>query len=620
MAARRSPHRFLDRGKTPKDFFDDLSTARCRYVVLRWFDGLPNIEPGEDIDILVHDEDVEKVRALLRPTPLSARLLGRASLVRCDVYSASGLTGSSYRGIAYYPPHLAKGILERAVRHPSGAMVPAPLDHFYSLTFHALYHKGLHSGLPVAHPDLQSNPVPEHDYAHTLRRLADEIGISVEIEMDALDDELARAGWRPPIDFMERVRPDDAWIRARVKFLQSDSPTIDGLAVFILRERALDRAGTVDAAADILRHDGFEILAINHLSAELRSVGQRHIRGSNWERGPWALSGGPPAVAIAALDVFPVKPNGRLSKNHPRADNERVFTSKGRIRVSANEPLPAAQKCNIVHSSDNAAEATHHLELLFPDTRDAIAGAASRLLASASARGDVIRRMDRSGRRAIVELIRRADGSIVVRKRFRPGKEEFFRRELKALKALRTVCPDVVPDVLEVGGNYIVLPYYADTRTRLGGRLELPIPVLALRKAFMSAKAFYDHGFVLADFRPHNLIIESRDQIKIIDYEDVYERDANREPSDFFALPMFRPDEFDRCWGRAAGLSLQSLTHDPLWMLYSKRWTLGYANAATSALRKASRNAAKHIERRRQRMALNHARRRVDANKSADGG
>jgi hypothetical protein len=241
-------------------------------------------------------------------------------------------------------------------------------------------------------------------------------------------------------------------------------------------------------------------------------------------------------------------------------------------------------------------------------------------LASASAHGDVIRRMDRSGRRAIVEIIRRADGSLVVRKRFRPGKEEFFRRELKALTALHSVCPDVVPEVLEHGENFIVMPYHADTRTRLGGRLELPIPLPALRKAFVSAKTFFDHGFVLADFRPHNLIIESRDQIKIIDYEDVYERGPNREASDFYALAMFRPDEFDRCWGRAAGLSLQSLNHDPLWKLYSKRWTLGCACAATSALRKAMRNAARHIERRRQRMALNHARRRVDSVKRADSG
>mgnify|MGYP006211368535 CR=1 FL=1 len=105
--------------------------------------------------MLVHDEDVDKVRGLLRPRPLSAKILGRRDLIRCDVYSVSGLRGSSYQGISYYPPHLAEGILERAVRHRSGAMVPSGRDHFYSLAFHALYHKGLRSGLPVSGPGLE---------------------------------------------------------------------------------------------------------------------------------------------------------------------------------------------------------------------------------------------------------------------------------------------------------------------------------------------------------------------------------------------------------------------------------------------------------------------------------
>src|SRR5690606_36542489 len=134
-------------------------------------------------------------------------ILGRKGLIRCDVYSVSGLAGSGYKGIAYYPPHLARAILERAVHHASGAMVPCDRDHFYSLAFHALYHKGLRSGLPVSTPGVQREPAPEHDYTEILRHLADKEGIATEIEMGALDGELARAGWRPPIDFMERVLP-----------------------------------------------------------------------------------------------------------------------------------------------------------------------------------------------------------------------------------------------------------------------------------------------------------------------------------------------------------------------------------------------------------------------------
>ncbi|MFN3744216.1 MAG: hypothetical protein ACK4TL_05870 [Hyphomicrobiaceae bacterium] len=252
-----------------------------------------------------------------------------------------------------------------------------------------------------------------------------------------------------------------------------------------------------------------------------------------------------------------------------------------------------------------------HLDLLFADTRDSILDAAARLTAAAEAPGEVVRRLDRSGRRAIVELIRRSDGSLAVRKRFRPGKEAFFRRELRALTTLGRIFPDVVPAVLESGRNFVVMPYYADVRTRFG----LPMPVWALRKALLSAKAFFDHGFVLRDFRPHNLIIESGHRIKIVDYEDAFERDLDASTAHVGGFEILSPDEFDLYWGRVAGLSLHSLMNDPLWLLYLKRWTFGYAWSALAVLRKVNRHLAKRIDRRRQRMALRHARRRAHASR-----
>ena len=607
-SSKRSSRRFLPRGTSPANFFEALNAIGCRYVVLRWFNALPHLDPGEDIDILVHDEDVDKVRALLTPRPILARLSGRRNLVRCDVYSVSGLVGSAYKGVAYYPPHLAQGILERAEHHPSGAMVPSARDHFYSLAFHALYQKGVRSGLPVANPAISSNSNPEHDYCQTLQQLADQLAIPVRIEMNALDDELARAGWRPPIDFIERVLPDDAWALSQVAEKRNAERTVNGLAVFIVRERALDRPGIVKEITELLDKDGFNILAISHLSVELRIAAEREIRGGNWGKGPWLIAGGRPAVAIATLDVFPVAPDQRLQKHHPRADNARVFTSKDRIRVRANQSLPPHQRTNIIHSSDNASEAAAHLRLLFPENHDAICDAASRLLEVGRAPGEVVRHINRSGRNAVVELIRRDNGSIAVCKRFRPGKEHFFKRELHALSTLRTICPDVVPEILEQGSNYFVMPYYKDVRRRIAG-VELPIPVMALRKAFTALQTFFEHGFELRDFRPHNLIIEGKNCVKIIDYEAVYEIDPSKGPLRFRDQRIFQPMVFDDTWGRAVGLSLQSLLNDPPWRLYLKRWTVGYPMAGFSALRKARRNLARSIARRRERLAVKNARR-----------
>ena len=610
--ARRSRQRYLPRGTAPDEFFAKLDAAGCRYVVLRWFEDLPRIAPGEDIDILVHDEDVQKVRSLLSKPPLASKLLGLKRPTRCDIYSVSGLSGSSYRGVAYYPPHLAIGILERAVRHRSGAMVPSPTDHFYSLAFHALYHKGLRSGLPVSDPELQPHPGPEHAYREVLHRLARDAGVAVDIEMNALDAELARAGWQPPIDFMERVLPDDRWAFSRALARQGGHAIVKGLALFVLRERALDKPEALATICDLLRSDGFNILAVTHLDEDLRKLGEREIRGGNWDKGPWPASGGRPAVAIAMLDVFPIPPGKKTLRRHPRADNQRTIASKAAIRNWANADRPTALKCNIAHGSDNAREAAAHIALLFPDSSDAIRTEAERLLAATAAPGEVVRRLDRSGRNAIVEVIRQTDGSLAVRKRFRPGKEAHLERELSALGELKRICPEVAPAVLEAGPNYFVMPYYADTRTHLRGRIELPIPVPALRKAFMAAKSFFDHGYVLGDFRPHNLIIERGHRIKIIDLEDVYERRPGEGPADFEGLEIFQPEKFDQAWGRAAGLSAHSVLHDPVWKLYLKRWSFGYLAALASALRKGHRNVMRGIDRRRQRAARREAARHVD--------
>ena|SRR5687767_15246933 len=73
---KRSPRRFVHAERLDR-FFTRLNAAGCRYVVLRWFERLPQVETGEDIDLLVRDEDVASLKALLRRESLLDRLLGR---------------------------------------------------------------------------------------------------------------------------------------------------------------------------------------------------------------------------------------------------------------------------------------------------------------------------------------------------------------------------------------------------------------------------------------------------------------------------------------------------------------------------------------------------------------
>ena len=605
-----SRRRFLRRDCSVAEFFSKLNGSGCKYVVLRWFEDLPFVPPGEEIDILVEDEQVDTVRQLLVRTPISKRWFG-SKYIRIDLYSVSGLPGSTYRGIAHFPPHLARQILERAVRHSSCVMVPCKLDHFRSACFHALYVKGLESGIRVSGGTFTSNQKPGHDYAAALAGLAAELGIDVEIEMNALEEELFRHGWRPPLDSIERLLPDDAWAEDLVKRVRGNLRSPAGLAVFLVRERATADPSYAEAIVEELYEYGFNILANKSLSPEEARRAQQAIRGGNWGRGPWPTSGGGPAVAIVAVDVFPSAPSIELLRHHPKVDNKRVFEAKERIRDLANARLPASHRCNIVHTSDNAEQAALYVSILMPELEDKLMADAYRLTDEVHAEGSVLGPLGGCEKRACVELVDLGQGGLGVRKRFRPGREAYFEKEVRALEVLHPIFPEFVPELLERGKNYIVIPFYKDMRRKkLLNMINLPLPVPVLKSAFVAVKRFYDHGFIMHDFRPHNLIVGPHGNFKFIDFEDTVERTAGEAALDFFALPLFEPDKYDHGWGRAAGASPQSILYDSLWILYLKRFSMGYPRIIWSALRKAGRNEARKYKRRSNKRAARRAAKR----------
>ena len=109
------------------------------YLVLRWFEELPEVEPTGDIDILVADEDQERVLKILNSGP---------ALRPCDLYTPTSLTDTSYQGVSYYPPDVATRMLKNARLHRGFCRVPSESDYFHSLAYHAVYHKGRKSNLP----------------------------------------------------------------------------------------------------------------------------------------------------------------------------------------------------------------------------------------------------------------------------------------------------------------------------------------------------------------------------------------------------------------------------------------------------------------------------------------
>jgi hypothetical protein len=59
--------RYLRRGISVDEFLSRLTATGVRYAVLRWFETLPAVDPGDDIDMLVADENLPFVESLLTP-------------------------------------------------------------------------------------------------------------------------------------------------------------------------------------------------------------------------------------------------------------------------------------------------------------------------------------------------------------------------------------------------------------------------------------------------------------------------------------------------------------------------------------------------------------------------
>jgi hypothetical protein len=208
---RRQPplakRRFIPHQLGVEGFFRALRDRNIRYAVLRWFETLPDVAPGEDIDMLIDDADLAAV----------ADLFDATTGVPCDVYSVTGRPGTSHHGEPYLPPAAARVLLDQAILLDGLFRVPSRHDHWLSLAFHAVYHKGLKSGLATTNPALQPTASPEHDYAAVLGRLAEELGLAVPIALEPLQQHLVERGWAPTEAMLAMLVGRNTWLAAHME-------------------------------------------------------------------------------------------------------------------------------------------------------------------------------------------------------------------------------------------------------------------------------------------------------------------------------------------------------------------------------------------------------------------
>jgi hypothetical protein len=537
LAPREVARRHLRAGVSVDSFFAELDRLGVRYAVLRWFETLPEVDPGEDIDVLVADEDLPALRSLVR----SHRVAPTRQTF--DVYSVTGLPGSDYRGIPYLSPTLAARLLERSVLLRGRYRVPCPEDHFDSMAYHAVYHKGLRSGLPAGEGAAVAATGAEHDYADVLAGLAAQVPVSVPLTLEGLDAYLAAKGLRPPLDTLEKLAETNPWLRDHLEtaFGPADAG-LPGLAVFVVREQA---AGLVDRLGDELLREGWQPMETIRFDAATAERVRTGVRGGNWGAGPWPVGGGGPVAYVVAFDLAATTGDGGPG------DTERVTVSKLAIRRRLLAATPSGARFNPLHSSDNPRQALDYLELVAdPGLVDRLRSRIAGLHADMRFPFPVVELLPSHRRRAVTAVVDHPEFGESVCKLFYPSAHRYLDRELRARTQFGHL-PEV-PALLAAEGSWLLSPRYSDTaehvRRPLADSSQVQLTPRTSRALVRLARELHEQRAYLLDLTPLNLMSDPAAGLKVIDWE--FLQDLDTDPSPLSTSPTVS--------GRATGRDVDS--------------------------------------------------------------
>lgn len=355
---KRQARKYISDALGIEGFFNALNDREINYVILRWFEDLPNWPAGEDIDLLIDDDDLARIMDLFNQKPEGTPM---------DTYTVKGRKGCAF-GIAgpYYPPVLAEEILANKKFFKNRFYVPNKKYHFLSLLYHIVYHKAERSGLPLSEKTGKKYAEVDHDYETIIRAFPQSVELGSEIHLTLLHEYLKKHDFMPNIDTLRKLamKESSAFLfnLAREERVKGIEPY--DLIVFFVREWAFSENAVVKIIDTISKHD-LEIISYYYLTGDTQKRVTQNVRGGNWHKGPYPVDGGEAKLAIIAFDPKPKKVHFDLMDSHPFVENENVFI-KGKVRDTINDQLIVTKWVNSIHSSDDFTEAKEYIDLIDP--------------------------------------------------------------------------------------------------------------------------------------------------------------------------------------------------------------------------------------------------------------
>jgi hypothetical protein len=243
--------------------------------------------------------------------------------------------------------------LANATTGPSGIRHLTGNPAYLAFAYHLLFHKT--EKVPPDTEDLKIAGWPSR-YLEELLELARTAGRRTPQTFTDLEEDLTAARMMPPLDTIGFYSKRNNFLVDRY----GDRKAAPGLSVFLIREFGIEPDPLPEIRRMIL-DGGFAIVHEGIISSDIHPHAIETIRGGNWydRHAPGRLA--LPKHFYLCTNSRPVPPSRSTLRRYPRLDDECLLVKRA-IRDEFSRRR--GESINIVHVSDNSAEAKEYMHAL----------------------------------------------------------------------------------------------------------------------------------------------------------------------------------------------------------------------------------------------------------------
>lgn len=268
---------------------------------------------------------------------------------------------------------------------------------------------------------------------------------------------------------------------------------------------------------------------------------------------------------VILYDLNPVDINIIDRKQYANVDNKRYFLIQG-LQKQLEIQFGIKSIVDCLYLTKNEAEAKNVVEkLLGKEELQNLYTNIRGIEQNYKTNYPVLKLFDGFRHRAKTELIQYRDG-LAVKKTWKPGNEKYLGREKFAYGELSKTI-SYIPELLESGENYVIIPYYEDM---LKENESIKRRILTTRIVEIASflKQLYVAGYFNPDIHPGQFIFSKKNGLKAIDFE--YLQSYEKKPQSFINSYDIKgyPETFRGDKPNYVGKNLHKL-YNNMWIKYT---------------------------------------------------